>query len=287
VIPFVKKIFKTHKTARQGEKTHGFTLVELLLSMVLGAILMSTVAFIFANMASSFAEQPTTSKLLSDYGDWIGDRPIPMAPAYSQLSQAFNLQSQIISELQTSVDASGNHQFAHSIYVVTDEDGNLPQSGDADYSTTSLSWYAAKSPAEVASSEQFQSLYTATDNATEGYSIYFVRGESTVDLIVHVRKYTVDTITIYVVKTFVNGTFDETLSYAYGIKTADEANSPVVPSAERLTLRKDADWLIYDEIGTRVIFPDPTALPYQIKASDNSSKTRAFSRFVALLPVKQ
>jgi prepilin-type N-terminal cleavage/methylation domain-containing protein len=73
-----------------GARRAGFTMIELLLTTVLGGIVIGSAVFLFANMAGTFSERDSAYTF-----DWASGREnnrIPMAPAYSQLQNAMNLQ---------------------------------------------------------------------------------------------------------------------------------------------------------------------------------------------------
>jgi prepilin-type N-terminal cleavage/methylation domain-containing protein len=64
----------------------GFTMIELLLTTILGGIVIGAAVFLFANMAGSFSERNTAYQFA-----WTSGREgnlIPMAPAYSQVTNA-------------------------------------------------------------------------------------------------------------------------------------------------------------------------------------------------------
>ena len=281
------------KPIRCSCRTRGFTLVELLLSMVLGGILLSTITFIFANMAGSFAERPATNYTFSNFG-WpntsaLYAQPISYTPAYSQLPAAFALQAAITEEMQ----ATSANDFVPCVYVVTNSDttgGKLPSSTSA---PTTFAWMTALPTSQVSSSAQFAALLNTNGVLTEastGYSIYFISSKSTVDMVIHCRRTDeADGVTIYTVLTYLNGSFADNLSYAYGIATTQENTcTPVYPSAKHIMLRTSPSAWTYgvsDELGAQVIFPDPTAFPYQVSQNDTTAQVRTFSRFVMLLPV--
>jgi Tfp pilus assembly protein PilW len=260
----------------------GFTLIELLLSTMLGAMVIGVVAFTFANMAGSFAEQPTTGQTF----DWDNARSIPYSPAYSQLPQAFNLQAEISDALQATTNAAGGLVSRNTgnpvtaVYVVSSDMGeNLPAvpAGNAS-DVSSIAAISGIAAAQVASSAEFVTLLNPL-NAGTGYSIYFISDDSHVNMAVHCRVTTSGNDTIYTVKTYSDGAFCPSLSYAFGVRNT---NSSVAPSARHIKLRTDATWGLDEDVGTQVVFPDPSVVAYQIIATDNA---RAFSRFAVFLPV--
>jgi len=278
----VNKNARTSSVTRAGVK--GFTLIEMLLSTMLGGMVIGVVAFMFANMAGSFAEQPTTGQTF----DWDTSRTIPYSPAYSQLPQAFALQAEISDCLQSTQNVAGGLACKSggspvtAIFVVSSDEGeNLPTVPAAD--AADVTNIAAIAGANLlTSSAQFYTLLNPT-NAATGYSIYCISDDNTVNMAVHCRVTTpVAGVTIYTVKTYINGDFNPELSYAYGLKNT---NSSVNPSARHIKLRSNADWGIDEDIGTQVIFPDPTVLAYQIGQNDDAA-VRTYSRFAVLLPIK-
>lgn len=282
-----------HKNARisssVGKGVKAFTLIEMLLSTMLGGIVVGVVAFIFANMAGSFAEQPTTGANF----DWDVDGdgqldPIPYSPAYSQLPQAFSLQAEVSDCLQTTLaagalaDRSGLNPVS-AIYVLSSDEGvSLPDVpvGDAD-DIASIPAISGVRAVDLTSSSQFSALFGA-GNVAQGYSIYFVSADDTVNLAIHVRAEASGNDTIYRVKTYALGDFCPNLSYAFGVRNLDAS---VNPSAIYLKLRTNAAWGIDEDIGTQVVFPDPTAVAYQILPGD-ANAVRTYSRFAVLLPIQ-
>ncbi len=278
------------------DRRRGFTLVELLLSTILGAILVSVAALTFANLAGSFAEKPASNTDFDwDYnGGGAGNGKVPMSPAYSQLPAALSLQGEILHELQATVSAgvmsnlNGNGPVC-AVYVLSGDEGALP---DDDSAPATLEWLGSIPQALLGSSTQFSSAFAshvAGLSAQNGFSLYFISGLKTVNLVVHCRwVITADpvfgSILIYKVKTYSAGVFSPELSYEFGI-VANADNSSVKPGVRRVAVRTNADWSIQDEIGSQVIFPDPTVLPYQIAAGDGAN-VRTYSRFAMLLPTQ-
>jgi prepilin-type N-terminal cleavage/methylation domain-containing protein len=295
---------------RCAGRKHGFTLIELLLSAVLGGMLLSTVAFVFASMAGSFAERPTTGvKFDVNFDVGSGNGYIPYSPAYSQLPAAFGLQAAIMHEMSAKDDADSANalESAANIYVLSSDDGTLPSTS---FAPTTFKW-SNLTAREVSSSAQFRKILddaTADPdsasvgwNATyiAGYSIFFVKEDSsgvTVDMVVHVRRLNPDeasTTSVYKVWTYTyNPTsksveFAPELSYAFGVNYGNQKEadiSSIFPSVHRISLRTNTDWAVDEELGAQVIFPDPTVLPYQISSTD-AAKARTFSRFAIFLPV--
>jgi hypothetical protein len=262
---------------------------------MLGAMVLGVVAFTFANMAGSFAEQPTTGQNF----DWDtngadpGNGTIPYSPAYSQLSAAFNLQAEIIGALQSTTNPAGGLISRNggnpvtAIYVVTEDMGSLPKvpgGNGADISTVAN--LAGVPSGRPTSSAQFYGfLSQAASGATmeagqHGFSIYFISADNDVNMAIHCRVITSGTDTIYTVKTYSGGAFCPSLSYGFGVRNL---NSSVLPSARQIKLRNNAGWGIDEDLGTQVVLPDPSVVAYQIAAGDS---THAFSRFAIFLPLK-
>jgi hypothetical protein len=237
--------------------------VELLLSTILGAILVSVAALTFANLAGSFAEKPASN---TDF-DWDanggadGNGKVPMSPAYSQLPAALSLQGEILHELQTSVSAgtmnnlNGNGPVA-AVYVLSGDESALPSDTSA---PATLEWLDSTIPqALLGSSTQFASAFAShvVDLTPQnGFSLYFISGLKTVNLVVHCR-WSIATdpvfgsILIYKVKTYSAGVFSPELSYEFGI-VSNADNSPVKPGVRRVAVRTDAGWSINDESARR------------------------------------
>jgi hypothetical protein len=274
-----------------------FTLIEMLLSTMLGGMVVGVVAFIFANMAGSFAEQPTTG-VQFDWdvnGNGSLNDPIPYSPAYSQLSQAFLLQAEITDALQSTENAAGGFTAKNgggsvsAVYVISSDEGEnlpvVPAGTDADVAT--LPVISGVAPSLLASSASFyaslnQAGSGVSFSAQAGYSIYFMSGDDDVKLAVHCRRTTSGTDTLYTVKTYSGGNFCPSLSYGFGIRNL---NSTVQPSAHHIRLRTNGSWGIAEDLGTRVVLPDPTVVAYEIRPGDDAS-VRTFSRFAILLPIK-
>jgi prepilin-type N-terminal cleavage/methylation domain-containing protein len=298
----VNKNAKTSSACNKNVKA--FTLIELLLSTVLGGILLSAVAFTFANMAGSFAEQPTTGQMM----DWdanndniAGNDPIPFSPAYSQLPSAFNLQAEISDALQATITTGAipaitgkaGLQPVTAIFVIStdenDADGK-PEQLPSTLNDAAIAEISGVASAKLTSSTQFYSYFIKThpldvpdaQGYPKGYSIYFISGDNTVSMAVHCRITPLDDGYIYVVKTYDHGTFCPSLSYAFGVKNK---SSSVLPSAKFIKLRANASWGIDEDIGTQVIFPDPSVVAYQVEAGD-ADAVRTYSRFAVLLPIK-
>lgn len=250
---------------------------------MLGGMVIGVVAFTFANMAGSFAEQPTTGKPF----DWDAARAIPFSPAYSQLPEAFSLEAEISDALQVTTNAAGGLQCRNggdpvtAIYVISSDEGEklptVPDGTDNDLST--IPALTAVASSRVASSAEFCKLL-APANAVQGYSIYFISGADHVNMSIHCRAVASGTDTIYTVKTYSQGVFCPSLSYGFGVKNL---NASVPPSARHIKLRTAAGWNIDEDVGTQVVLPDPSVVAYEISAADS---VRTFSRFAVFLPIK-
>jgi hypothetical protein len=132
------------------------------------------------------------------------------------------------------------------------------------------------------------SLSPTANEIADSFSIYFMRERTsgTVVAAVHCRRSddAATNLTTYTVRYWDHDIgFRSGFSYAYALPTSQADNATVRPGAVHYWLRKDDDWLIRDHVGTQVVFPDPTAMPYAIATGDAS---RAFSRFVLFLPTK-
>ena len=287
-MPHVKQKDGIARARKKSVK--GFTLIELLLSTMLGAMVLGVVAFTFANMAGSFAEQPTTGQTF----DWDAARAIPYSPAYSQLSEAFNLQAEISDALQSTTNPAGGLISRNggnpitAVYVISSDMGEylpvVPAGTANDVST--IAALTGVPSSKISSSAQFFTLLNPLNGGT-GFSIYFISADDHVNMAVHCRVTTSGTDTIYTVKTYSDGAFCPSLSYGFGVRNrnavGETLSSSVVPSARHIKLRNNAGWGFDEDLGTQVVFPDPSVVPYQIVAGDS---TRAFSRFAIFLPLK-
>jgi hypothetical protein len=119
--------------------------------------------------------------------------------------------------------------------------------------------------------------------SAEDFSIFVISGTSNVPIVIHSRRSDSGGMTTYTVRTYLSGTLAEELSYAYSLATSVANDVGVLPGAVHYWLRSDTDWAISDDLGAQVVFPDPTAYPYEVSSAD-SAKT--FSRFVLFLPTR-
>ena len=277
---------------QHGRTRKGFTLVELLLSTVLGGIVIGSAVFIFANMAGSFSERDSATAY-----PWTSSRAtVPMAPAYSQLESALNLQMALMDLLQCSQNGVTPANAAVFVLGGLDETGSgtgytnlFPDAASA----PSLSTPIGGAEAELMTSTADLRLHvTANDStmtaaeAADSYSIYFFTTPSAISAAVHCRrKDNADGTTMYTVRFWKPGDTapEGNLSYAYALTTAEANSATVRPGATHYWLRKNAAWRINDHVGTQIVLPDPTAVPYEMASGDAS---RSFSRFVFFLPTR-
>jgi hypothetical protein len=266
----------------------------LLLSTVLGAMVMGSVVFLFANMAGSFDERETgTNFAWADNGGLV--HRITIAPSYSQLPNAIQLQNVLMEAMQS----DGVNPSASCVYVLggTNEQGpgsdalTLPNAAAAPPVVLG-NWFSDANPSLFTSASQFKAGLTASVAMTpivspEDFSIFVIKGVSNVDLVIHCRRTDVGVgaaaMATYTVRCYINGALNPDLSYAFSISAADADAATVRPGAVHYWLRQDNDWSLNDDLGAQVVFPDPTAVPYQVASGDVA---RAFSRFVLFLPTK-
>jgi prepilin-type N-terminal cleavage/methylation domain-containing protein len=276
----------------------GFTMIELLLTTILGGIVIGAAVFLFANMAGSFSERDTAYQFA-----WASGREgnvIPMAPAYSQVPNAMNLQMVLGGLLTVNTEGSVTQEPVSAIYVVGGEfeDGPGAANGTAfpdDTAAPVLTTAIGPDVAEILTSPtDFKnhistgalSLSPTTEEVADSFSIYFLRQRTAgIAAAVHCRRADhADTgLTVYTVSYWDASGLRPEYSYAYALPTAQANDATVRPGAVHYWLRKNDAWMIRDHVGAQVVFPDPTSMPYAVAAGDAS---RAFSRYVLFLPTK-
>ncbi len=287
------------------KRCSAFTLVELLLTMVIAGIVLGGAAFMFANFALSFGEiSDGSGQTVSDVSRVEADNdPITMAPAYSQLPAAMQLQIVLAEALQ----------WADAVFVLGGDNesgtgpGTYPATLPSSTANEDYNWLAGVRPALAQAPNQFRNVLQNNgrwgdgfdpegDGAREeSFSIYVIGGrdggvKENVTLVVHCRREDVGGLTTYSVDAFRPGSAnaDPNISYRFSMPSARTTQGAggisqfrVGVGATHLWLRQDANWGIQEHLGTQVVFPDPTALPYDIGSADNMN---AFSRFALFIP---
>jgi len=269
----------------------GFTLIELLLSTILGAMVVGSVVFMFANMAGAFNEMPSGDKFSAPFVDTT--RYIPIAPAYSQLANAIQLQNVLMDMLQSDPNGPTNPSAA-CVFVL----GGINEQGEGTvatglpptaYAPATLPWFATIHPSLISSAAQFKAQLVTNGvvlgavGKAEDFSIFIISARSNVDAVVHCRRTDSAALATYTVTAYMDGAFVPELSYAYSVPLTDANGATVKPGAIHYWLRQNADWSLNDDLGAQVVFPDPTAVPYFVKSTDNST---TFSRFVLFMPTR-
>ncbi|MBN1403112.1 MAG: hypothetical protein JW942_01420 [Opitutales bacterium] len=285
----------THSPISQGvrfsRRRHGFTYIELILASMLGAMVIGSAAFMFASLAGAFDERPT-----GEVVSWSTDpvRRLNFAPAYSQLSYAVQLQNTLMEALEAS-HVGPTNDGASCVFVLGGRNLHGVGADATDIPShltapSTLPWLTAMHPSRMNSSAQFydklKELGTAMSTANiEDFSVYVVSGSNKVPLVIHSRRRDVADggYAIYTVTAFVNGVLNQDLSYEFALETAVADAAEVKPGAIHYWLRQDAAWGLSDCVGAQVVFPDPTAYPYEAASGDSAN---TYSRFVMFLPTK-
>ena len=224
---------------------------------------------LFANLAHVYGDR--------DLGDGT-----PVTPAYKELPAAMQLQAHL----------QGLIAEAASVFVL----GGLNEAMDGDY-VGSVPFGAGPGlwagldidPAQLNSPLQFRSLIAgglyealAGDELAESFSIFIVSGKTNVPAVVHVRRQDAGDYVRYSVNYHEGGTPDPNLSYGFAMPTNQANAFPIRPGATHYWLRRNAQWGIDEHLGAQVVFPDPTAMPYEASTGD----VKAFSRFILFIPTK-
>lgn len=263
-------------TRRQTRGYAGFTLIELLLSMVVGAIVLGGAVFIFANMAQAFGERE----------DGVGNT---LAPAYSQLPAAMQLQAVLAEALQ--------HADAAYVLGGANEVG-IPAGADVYPTTlpTSINVVGALAnahPATLTSARSFRAaiagtwgagttLTAGTDAQRQSFSIYVFENKNTMSLTIHCRRADSGALVTYTVDTYLLGDVapNPGLSYRFSMTNGQAARYGVDVGATHMWLRQDGEWAIDNDLGAQVVFPDPTALPYEV----TNGTVATYSRLAMFVP---
>jgi prepilin-type N-terminal cleavage/methylation domain-containing protein len=282
---------KAFRTRAGRLRRNGFTLIEMLLSTVLGGMIIASVTFLFANLSMAFTEIRSTQTFAWECEPHENTH-IPLSPAYSQLPKAIQLQA----ALMEAMESDGTNPAAGCIFVL----GGVDETGVGDGFETdlpSVEWPAGAVNLDTAGALDLTSPAgfagvcniaraedLSDDEAHDSFSIYVVRNRSNLDMVVHCRRADADGNTTYTVTTMQGGDVISQLSYAFCVSTEMANSATVRPGAIHYWLRDVPAWRIADHVGTQVIFPDPTAMPYQVDSDDATA--RAFSRLVIFLPTK-
>jgi len=260
-----------------------FTLIELLLSVIITGMAISAMVLSFSN----YLKGQKTQQITIDSTDY------PIAPAWSELKAAMELQLNFREDLLNASSVfvlGGEYENGSSIQAAPGMN-ILPTVVSKIASVSQLSSYPGSF---MNSAKQFRDLL---DNSKpfivcndQDFTVFMLghpeqESKTTVLSIAVVRSWLSDEYRIYEVKYYRNTSGSSMAlsdNYSYAIEETVQQDFEVQVGAEHVWGHEDSTWAITEEMGCKVVFPDPTALPRKA-----STTVDTFSRFVYYLPVKQ
>lgn len=254
------------KPHRQRNGNRAFTLIELIISVVIFSITLSATVMFFSGAIQSFLPQRTAAGT-------------SILPAYSELQNAIYIQVRLYEDLMDAASVfvlGGSEEGAINLPTLVANniafDGGTPPALSATVATTF--------PHLITTPAQFRAALNADGlNNTEGhpqdFTLFilgdpdagFSRGEFISVTTVRRDDESEDGFSIYTVEYWRNDGNDQMIlenSYSYALRTAivDNYNSPV--GAHHYWLRQSLSWNIHEHFAVQMVFPDPTAYPYDV-----------------------
>jgi prepilin-type N-terminal cleavage/methylation domain-containing protein len=260
-----------------------FTLIELLLTLIITGMAISAVALSFSNYLKDQKTQQIT----------IASTTYPIAPAWSQLKAAMELHLDFREDLLgvSSIFVLGGEYENGSSVQAAPGMNILPTVVP---SITTVSQLDSTPGSFMNSATQFRDLL---DNSKafvtcndQDFTVFMLGhplqdNKTTVLSIAVVRSFLSDGYRVYDVKYYRNTSGSAmTLSdsYSFAIEESMQQDFELRVGAKHVWGHENSTWAITEEMGCKVVFPDPTALPRKA-----STTVDTFSRFVYYLPVKQ
>jgi prepilin-type N-terminal cleavage/methylation domain-containing protein len=254
------------KLPRQHRSNRAFTLIELLISVVVFSITLSATVMFFSGAIQSFLPQKTAAGT-------------SILPAYSELTNAIQIQVRLYEDLTdaASVFVLGGSEEA-SINAPVLVDNNIAFSGDTPPGLSAA--VAGTAPHLVTSPTQFRAALNLdglgdTQGHPHDFTLFILgdpnsgynRGEFISVTTVRRDDSTEPDFSTYEVQYWRNNGSNEMVlehSYKYALRTAivDNFNSPV--GATHYWLRQNMPWSIHEHFAVQMVFPDPTAYPYDV-----------------------